>query len=261
MPSVEQVEQSMQVELTTKDESLQTSPREEDNKLPEQHIETIDIVPQVADKLVTDIIETMPIKVPTDSQKTLTETVTTVEQVTQTTPRSETVQVSQPNEPYEINIETSFVIPDDATAAQQISGAPVVLEIQKSYVIDDTQPGNVREIESTIKEKGKKSKSKKKKKNKDGKHADLDDDAADNKQIALAEEPKDIVVTAQTGQQPAGESSGKPTVVTINITKTTVFEKSNIVGREARNVQIEEISSDDKGNIYHFLFMFHFVKL
>lgn len=250
------VEQSMQVELTMRDESLQTSPREDHQKEPEQIVLASDVIPQVADKLVSDIVNTMPIRIPTETQNTITETVTTVEQVTQTTPRSEEprdVQAShvEDTEPYEINIQTSFVIPDDTKTATESSSTPVVLEIQKSYVIDETQPGNVREIESTTKEKVKKSKSKKKKKKQNtDKRPDSDDEPIEIKQIPPTEVDKQIVQVEQQQQQhQPDQPEQKPTVVTINITKTTVYETSNLIGREARphssSVRIEEVLSDD----------------
>lgn len=245
------VEQSMQVDLSMKDESLQTSLLEEEKKEPEQIVIADDVVPHVADRLVTDIIQGMPIKVPTGTQNTITETVTTVEQVTQTTPRSESMEVAQSEsaEPYEINIETSFVIPEDGKAAPEQSGTPVVLEIQKTYVIDETQPGNVREVESTTKEKVKKSKSKKKKKRPAGYRADSDDELAETVQpVARLEEDKSVVQVEHTQEQP-GQADQKPTVVTINITKTTVYDTSNLIGREVRphnsSVRIEEVLSDD----------------
>lgn len=255
-PSVEMIEQSMQVELSMQDESLQTSPRDEDKKEPEQIVLADDVVPQVADKLVSDIVQTMPIKIPTETQNTITETVTTVEQVTQTTPRSEEprdVSHTEETEPYEINIETSFVIPEDANlAVQEPKGTPVVLQIQKSYVIDESQPGNVREIESTTKEKKKKSKSKKKKKQSVDKQPDSDDEPIDVKQAPQVDEEKPIVQVEQLQQQQPDQPDQKPTVVTINITKTTVYETSNLVGRESRphssSVRIEEVLSDDNAD-------------
>lgn len=274
-PSVEMVEQSMQVELSMKDESLQTSLREEDKKEPEEIVLAGDVVPHVADKLMTDIVQRMPIKVPTDTQNTITETVTTVEQVTQTTPRSESMEVAQSGstEPYEINIETSFVIPDDAKAAPEPSGTPVVLEIQKTFVIDETQPGNVREVESTTKEKVKKSKSKKKKKRPAGYRADSDDEPMEIvPPVARIDEDKSVVQVESTQEQPE-QADQKPTVVTINITKTTVYETSNLVGREAQphntSVRIEEVLSDDNvdaplspGNFFQSIsFGFEFINI
>lgn len=236
----------MQVELSMQDECLQTSPREDDKKNDNVHAD--DVVPHVADKIVDDIVQTMPIEIPTATQKTITETVTTVDQVTQTTPRSEgpsNVQMSHSDEtePYEINIETSFVIPD-SKIVQEPSGTPTVFEIRKTYVIDESHPGNVREIESKTKENSKKSKSKKKKKQTADKRPDSDVARTYIDPASQARESESSVQVEQPEQKPA--------VATIKITKTTVYETSSMVGREARphssSVRIEEVMSDENAD-------------
>lgn len=233
-PSVEKVEQSMQVEIDVHDKDVQTSPREEDKPKVEEIVTSADVVPPVANQLITDIVQRMPIQIPTDTQQTATETVTTIEQVTQTTPRQDAPRVSQSTaEPFEINIETSILIPGDATTTSvskpDVTSATV--EIQKTFVIDETQPGNLREIESSTTEKGKKSKSKKKK---NRKHSGGD----------TQDEPSEPVELAVEQDKP------KATKVTINLTKTTVYETSNVIGKEVRpshssSVRIEEVLSDD----------------
>lgn len=221
----------MQVEIDVLDKDVQTSPREEDKPKVEEIVTSIDVVPPVADQLVTDIVQRMPVKVPTDTQQTETETVTTIEQVTQTSPRADAPQVSHSTkEPYEINIETSIIIPSDVTTASvskpDVTSATV--EIQKTFVIDESQPGNVREIESSTTDKGKKSKSKKKKKRHSG--GDKHDDSIEVKASVEIEEQKPV--------EPLEQEKPKATKVTINVTKTTVYETSNVVG-------IEEVLSDD----------------
>lgn len=228
---METIEQSMQVEIDVHDKDVQTSPREEDKPKVEEIVTSIDVVPPVTDQLVTDIIQRMPVKVPTDTQQTETETVTTIEQVTQTSPRADAPQVSHfTKEPYEINIETSIIIPGDVTTASvskpDVTSATV--EIQKTFVIDESQPGNVREIESSTTDKGKKSKSKKKKKRHSG--GDKHDDSIEVKASVEIEEQKPV--------EPLEPEKPKATKVTINVTKTTVYETSNVVG-------IEEVLSDD----------------
>lgn len=226
VPSVEKVEQSMQVEINVQDKNIQTSPREEDKPKVNESVMSSDVVPPLADKLIEDIVHKMPVKVPTETQTTETETVTTVEQVTQTTPRYDNQQVSQSaGEPYEINIETSIIIPGDV--APTTSDATATVEIQKTFIIDNTQPGNVREIESSTTEKGKKSKSKKKKKQKS---------TEDGDGVPKPSAPAEPLEIEQ-------EKKSKPTKVTINLTKTTVYETSNVIGKEA--VRIEEVLSDD----------------
>lgn len=249
---MEKVEQSMQVEISVDDKNVQTSPRKEDQPKVQEIVTSIDVVPPVADKLVTDIVQRMPVKIPTDTQKTETEIVTTVEQVTQTTPRDGGPKVSQPaSEPYEINIEASIIIPGDvpATAASMSvpTDTPAIIEIQKTYVIDETQPGNVREIESSTTEKGKKSKSKKKKRKHSG----------DEKRQDSNDEPVDIIpsVHAIEEQKPSApveqlefeRDKQKPTRVTINLTKTTVYETfgKDVRPSHSSSVRIEEVLSDD----------------
>lgn len=232
-PSVETVEQSMQVEIDVHDKDVQTSLREEDKPKFEEIVTSIDVVPPVADQLVTDIVQRMPVKVPTDTQQTETETVTTIEQVTQTSPRGDAPQVSRStNEPYEINIEASITIPGDATTASvsKPDATTATVEIQKTYMIDETQPGNVREIESSIIEKGKKSKSKRKKKRHSS--GDKPDDSIEVKASVEIDEQKPVVPLAVEQDKPKG------TKVTINLTKTTVYETSNVIG-------IQEVLSDD----------------
>lgn len=240
----------MQVEISVHDKNVQTSPREEDKPKVEEIVTSIDVVPPVVDRLVTDIVQRMPVKIPTETQKTETETVTTIEQVTQTTPRRDAPQVTHSKtEPYEINIETSIIIPGDVKATtasvSKPSDASAILEIQKTFVIDETQPGNVREIESSTTEKGKKSKSKKKKKRHSGgdiKRQDSNDEPIVEIDVHKSSVPVESLELEHDRQ--------KPTKVTINVTKTTVYETSNVIGKELRpshssSVRIEEVLSDD----------------
>lgn len=255
-PSVEKVEQSMQVEITVHDKTVQTSPRKENKPKVEEIVTSDDVVPPVADKLVTDIVQRMPIKIPTETRKTETETVTTIEQVTQTTPREAShdtqtgIGIAHSLEPYEINIETSIIIPGDVTATalpseSKPTDTQAIVEIQKTYVIDETQPGNVREIESSTTEKDKKPKSKKNKKK--SKHQDSNDEPVDYKVGVAIDEQKPIAPSEALELE---ENKVKPTQVTINLTKTTVYETSNVIGRDLRpshstSVRIEEVLSDD----------------
>lgn len=212
--SIHKVEQSMQVELSVQDKSLQTSPREED--LEKQNSPAMRIVPQVADNLVSDIVRDMPIYIRTEPQETATEATKTVEENTQTSPRNEASEVETTVEPYEIHIQASFVVPEVAKLSNisEDKDAPVVLEIQKSFVVDETQPGSVREIESITREKVKASKSKKRK---------------ETKQLPVqkddTEEPERAVIK---------QDWTHPTYATLQITKTTVSKTSNVIGKERR---------------------------
>lgn len=221
----------MQVEMSLQEKSLQTSPRDEYSKPDEQNILADDIVPNVAENLVQDIVCTMPISIATETQGTTTETVETQEGITQTTPRDEVLpEVASgsnvASEPYEIHIQASFIIPEDATTHS-------TTEIQKSYIIDETQPGLVREIETTSEEKDKKSKSKSKKKKKKSQTVDT----IDPRQSAIVEQVPCV----------DNEKQEQKTFATLKITKTTVYETSNLLGKVRRPndsaISIEEVAS------------------
>lgn len=229
----------MQVDISMQDVSLQTSPRDDYSKPQVQDISVVEIVPHVVVNLVEDVVRDIPISIPTETHSTTTEIVTTTEGITQTTPRDEVtpnVEVSPSDvisEPYEIHIEINQTSPNIADAQ--------VVEIQKSYVIDETQPGLVREIESH--EKVKKSKSKKKKK---------------KSQTIDAEQPGQSTVVegiSHIDDDKLNEKANQPdpkTFATLKITKTTVYETSNVLSKEERpespTVTIEEVISDENVN-------------
>lgn len=232
----------MQVEISLQEKSLQTSPRDEYSKPEEQNVLAADIVPNVAENLVQNIVCTMPISIATETQGTSTETVKTGEGITQTTPRDEVLLkegASSSNasaEPYEIHIQASFIIPDDATTHN-------TTEIQKSYVIDETQPGLVREIESTSEEKDKKSKSKSKKKKKKSKTTDSKESPG---QSSIVENVPCVDNENLTNKKNQPEQK---TFATLKITKTTVYETSNLLGKVNRPhdsaISIEGIVSNE----------------
>lgn len=245
-PDIHKVEQSMQVELSVQDKSLQTSPRDEYSKPEKQKIPTLEIVPHVAENLVHDIVRGIQISIPTETQGTSTDIVKTNEGITQTTPRNEVSNVEatpsdESLEPYEIHIQTSFLVPDATTInTAENQSSPIVLEIQKSFVIDETQPGMVREIESTSQEKVKKSKSKKKKKKSQKNDSEQPD------QIALVDQALPVDVGKSSERVEAPE---KKAFATLKITKTTVYETSNLISKERHpddsSVTIEELVSDE----------------
>lgn len=241
---IEKVEQSMQAEVSVKD--VQTSPRKEDMNVQEETVSVVDVVPQVVEELVIDIVHKMPFKVITETQETITETNETRDKDTQTKTQNESIQHQGDALPYEIHIQTSFIIPEEIAqiSADQPSSKQVI-EIEKSFIIDENQSGSVRETESTNEEKIKKSKSKKKKKNKNlseqSKEADLP---------KLSEENFTVEEDLLAHDKPSDrrkEPEQNPTIVTLNITKTTVYETSNLLSRERRphgsSVNIEEVMS------------------
>lgn len=222
----------MQVEWLVRDEGLQTSPREESSE--EKNIAAADIIPHV----VSDIIRDLPINILTETKETSTGPTKTIEQITQTSPcvSDTSTKVDSPEvEPYEIHIETSFVVPED----KKISGGqstPVVLEIQKTYVIDETQPGLVREIQSNTQEKVKKSRSKKKK---------------NEKQSVSMQRAKDSYQSSTVDENFMESKSSK--YATLQITKTTVYDTSLHLSGQVQpsnhsSVKIEEIISDENSD-------------
>lgn len=228
----------MQAEISLEDKSLQTSPRK-DFQIEEQKVLAIDFVPKVANDLVSSIVANLPIKIDTNTQETTTEPIKTVEQVSQTTPRNESEDVS--SEPYEIHIQTSFVVQEDANISidtPQHQSKPFVMEIQKTFVIDDTQPNLVRELESTSHEKAKKTKSKKKK------------SKSKKNESEKVEQPIDTAAIEEKSK----EDSTSSTFATLKITKTTVYETSNLISKERRphgpsSVIIEEVHAGDSLDI------------
>lgn len=212
----------MQAEVSVKD--MQTSPRE---ILKEELTTTTasDIVPQVADKMVLDIVQNMPFKVPTNTQETVTETTEFTEKITQTNPQSETTP-HQEEMPYEIHIQTSFVVPEElGHSSANPTTSKQIIELTKSFVIGESEPDVVREIETTSKVKTKKSKNKKKKKSEDLPKPSTDIEESKVSKETFATEQHVPVEAVQEPEQ-------KPTFVTLNITKTTVYETSNIIGKE-----------------------------
>lgn len=215
--NVQKVEQAMQVDITLEDKSLQTSPRQ-DLQAENHNILATDVVPKVASDLMSNIVTNLPIKIDTETQETTTETIKTAEQVSQTSPRNEYENVN--TEPYEIHIQTSFVIPEDANISKDkshIQNSPFVTEIQKSFIIDEAQPSLVHELESTNDQKNKKKKSKKKKPTKSN---------PENGSEKL-NKPID-----ESNVEKSREEDTTPTFATLKITKTTVFETSNLISRE-----------------------------
>lgn len=178
--NVPQIESSVQtIVIETKEQELQTTPKDSPRKEIEI-VQSSDVVPHVTDTIVADIIRDLPLTIPTAHESTNTEHITTIETVTQTieqSPRLENDDTSiatTSSEPYEIHIEASVTIPDDeSTSAEIDQQQPVVVEISKTYIVDETKPGGVEEVSTTYQETpaaGKKKKNKKKK-NKNGKDA------------------------------------------------------------------------------------------
>lgn len=218
----------MQVELAMEDKGLQTSPRDDDIKPNNQQSFVYDIVENVAGNIVSDIVQRLPIKIEAQTQETATEIIPTTEQGSQTLPIEglETIShVEESSDPYEIHIRTSFVIPEKANerpmdSSVQQKSRPIVMEIQKSFVIDDTKPGFVHELETQ--DNTKKSKLKRKK----HKKTNLVDSGS-------TVEPKKIDDEQGFHVEKFGEKSTQPTYATIQITKTTVYETSNLISNES----------------------------
>lgn len=141
----EQRESSIQTTIIlTEEKELQTSPT--DTPRSETVFPTEDIVRPIAEQLVTDICNTIPMKIAQTTESTNTEITTTVETITQTSPvqfANEGREVDSPSlststeEPYEIQIEASFTVPDGGVQSLIRKGEPVVMEINKSFKIDE----------------------------------------------------------------------------------------------------------------------------
>lgn len=240
--TTEQIEQYMQTENSVRDESLQTSNQEDVKE--EQPVAAVEFMPQVVDKLMSDIVNVMPVAVKTETQQTSTENIQTTEQDTQTTPPNDVPSAPSVEnvEPYEIHIETSFVIPEEMQRTSHGEDGPVTIEIEKTFVIDDEQSGLMREIASE--QKVKKSKSKKKKKNKS---ADKPSDSEKPEEL-----PKQSEEIAVMESEKKSQPEQKPTLVTLNITKTSVYDTTNVISKERRthpSVTIEEVMSDDNTEV------------
>lgn len=197
--SVPQAEISTQtIIIETKELELQTTPTESPRK-EEEIVQSADVVPHVTEAVITKIIRDLPITIPTTHESTNTETITTTDIVTQTIEQSprggdndDLSIATTSSEPYEIHIEASVTIPDDdsSTADADQPRQPVVVEISKTYVMDDTKPGGVEEISTTYQESsGPADKKKKKKNKKKNKNKSVDDgDAIDKTKQFLESE-------------------------------------------------------------------------
>lgn len=176
-PTRETIDTSIQtITITTREQELQTTPIE--SSIPtEEILETIpteDIVRPIAEKICIDIVNKIPIEIEKYHEGTNTMVVETMESVTQTSsPSSVHEDISQKSEqstsetttsseePYEILIETKITVPDD-----DMSNKPFVVEVNRSFVVDES--GDVHEHEDfeDISKDNKKKKNKKKKKGK-----------------------------------------------------------------------------------------------
>lgn len=213
----------MQVEMLVQDENVQTSPSDEfDIEL--QNISATKVVPRVADILVNDIVRQISNNVPKKTQITTTDFTKSIDEITQTSRNGESHEAEVEilhGEPYEMHIEASFVIPEvvKTSGRSEDQTEPFVVEIQKSFVVDETQPGLVREIESKLQEEVKKPKS----------------------SGTVKVQEKDPTTT-------------HPTYATLHITKTTVYKTSNVISKEKMphadtSVAIEEVLSDGNCDI------------
>lgn len=231
IPEIPTSEKSMQVEVSVKD--VETSPRSE-IRIEQETINVTDVVPQVTDKLVSDIIQTIPIQIPTKDEHTTTEIIQTTEVDTQTSIENVSAQPSK-TEPYEIHIQTSIIVPEEADTMQ--GDEPIVVEVNKSFIIEEGDPTTVREVDRP-----QKSKPKKKKKSKSKSATEQFIEIESQK---LPSDPTPVqstsveAVTPQESILIESDPIENPTQVTLNITKTTVFDTTNVVGVEQRIIEEE----------------------
>lgn len=229
---------SVQTEITVKEQEMQTSPRDEDKQTT---VIASDIVPQVAEKLVGDVVQRIPIKVPTASGATNTEVITTTEIDTQTTKVPGQSEPSSTSEPYEIHIEASFTVPEDVVFESQQPGGQNIIEITKSFMIEEGKPPVVHEITSTSTDKDDKHPKKKSKKNKKGKKSTDQVDAAFLAQ-EKCEKPADAP-SKQSQEQPT------PEIGEIKITKTTEIYQPVISPEEKVETVIESADIPSESEI------------
>lgn len=249
----ETIESSIQTTvITTEEKELQTSPTETPRI--ETAFPTEDIVRPVAEQLVADICNKIPIKIPQSTEATNTDITTTVESVTQTSPiqfAGDKREVDSPSlststeEPYEIQIEASFTVPDGGVQSLMKKGEPVVMEIKKSFHIsDDGIPVEVFDDVDDQKKKKKKNKIKKKKGDRDA--VDVDDKTKidETRKFLEGEQyPKEIKESIfEPESQPLdAESQTATQTATIDVTTTIVKDEIIPVSQEALQSETETI--------------------
>lgn len=246
VPATSVAEVSVQTtQITTKEQQLQTSPAKEKTAVV---VDVSDVVPTVAAKLVADIISDIPIQIAQATEATNTEPIVTTETVTQITdeerPKTETAETTAAAEPIEIQVQTTFTMPEQASGDVK----PTQVEITKTVVIEV----------DTDKDKKKKNK---KKKNKKGKGDDFGASKSDETAKFLEQErgisqPKEIVAVTEEEQPtqasieiteidssklPSEEIEveptkvSKPTIVQLDITKKSVYDTINMDQRQKKS--------------------------
>lgn len=167
--------------VDTREKSLQTTPAATPSK-PSSPVEdppTEEEVRPVAERIVQDILDQIPVTVDTSTEATNTESVTIIESETQTSlepislhAEPDDVSVASSStiteEPYEIKIEATLLIDEDSEPISHED--PVVIEVQKSFVIDES--GMCREEDDENDDKDGKKKKKKRNKKKKGHQAE-----------------------------------------------------------------------------------------
>lgn len=228
-------------EILTKEQELQTSPRDSPQK--EQNLDvkipTEDIVVPLALQIGADIVKNIPIEIERTTEGTNTEVFDTTEidtqtslphsvrdeeelsprsivsSITSTTTTTATTTTTSSEEPYEIQIEATITLPEGD------DNAPMVVEVNKSFVIDSS--GEAKEVlsgQESEKESEKqeevepdlKSDKKKKKKNKKNKKEVIDANIAfsnaeknsmdESNSIITPKQEQDIILQTSVENQP-----------------------------------------------------------
>lgn len=157
--------------VDTREQSLQTSPLPSPVQSVTQQadINIEEDVRPVAEQIVEDILAKIPFTVETSTEATNTESVRIVESETQTSQAPTPLAIdtddlsissstTTTDEPYEIRIEATFNVNTDAA---QSASQPTIIEVQKSFTIDE---GGV--CQEDVANEDKDSKKKKRKRNK-----------------------------------------------------------------------------------------------
>lgn len=242
IPTREITEVSVQTtSVTVAEQDAQTSPqREAKPTVEEVVVDAQDVVPQIAEKLVSEIVREIPMKIVNATEGTNTEKVTTIDSLTQTideTPTSEEASAVAPasaptavpekkpkkpkstsggQQPFEISVEASISIAEDATTI------PPVVEVT---IDDGKQP-------ASDNKKKKKSKKSKDKKSVEQVPAPIDSSAKFLEQERYTQSADagphhvEVEISTKTTQEPTRVK--KPTLVQLDITRTTVYDTLNV---------------------------------
>lgn len=247
VPTTEIIEVSVQTtQITVTEKDAQTSPQHDTKPITVEEIvvDAQDIVPHIAEKLVAEIVREIPIQIANATEGTNTEQITTIDSLTQTideTPKSgEQPTVAVAPTPAAAPVpEKKTKKPKTKTDAQQ----PFEISVETSITIAEDAPDALPDVEVTIDDGKQRPSDGKKKKNsrkgKDKKPVDQMPTAAaiDSSAKFLEQErytqstdagPHHVEVEISTKTSQEQPRVKKPTLVQLDITRTTVYDTLNV---------------------------------